>query len=566
MDAQDRREEALRKYQAGLIDRRRFLRGLAVVGIGTVGAGRLLAACAPAEEVGLEEPVGEDVGEDDVAAPDGPQRGGRLIEGYDRVVNPLDPIRTPWADPGMNAIYEPLLTRDFDGQLVPMLATAFAVEDDVWRFEIPDDRAFHSGAPLTPEIVQEAYRRMKDPDTGQNPVFWGAVTDVEVDGNDVLLLLEHPSQRIGETLTTEFAYIPNTDLRNEIGEEAFGAEQADGTGPFQLVDFAPGTRVLVERWDDYPGDGAPFFENRGPAYLDEVEWVPIVEPGMRAAEIETGSVHAVKNPIAADVPRLETNEDLVVLEFPELSNLMIVPNMERTQFGFDDLRVRQAMSHAIDREAIVNAIVGGRGQATYGPVMPGWRYYEPEVEQFNQFDPELADQLLNEAGWTLNAEGVREKDGDLLEFSCINETATIENQSLIAVSGMLQDVGIVMRVRSIEGAAYREQRAEADCWAQKWLWGVPLDVVELFITFFLPADHPDVAASLAAYERWGSATSEEELVAAGSEVQLTLAERLPIIPIYTPNTVWVHHRDVHGWRPNQANLYPFYNDVWLENA
>ena len=557
-------EEAIRKYQSGLVDRRSFLRMVGVVGIGTLAAGRLLAACSPAAEAPTGTPETEPTNGEEPAA--GPRSGGRFIEGYDRDVNPLDPIRTPWADPGMNAVYEPVVVRDFEGAIVPFLAASFSADEDAWRLEIPSGRTFQSGAAVTPEVIQEAFQTMRNPDTGQNAIFWAAVSDIVVDGDQVLVMLEHPSRAVGELLSTEFTYIPNLDRRAEVGEEAFGAEEADGSGPFRLVEFSPGTRVLVERWDGYDGSGAPFFENQGPAHLDEIEWVPILEPSLRSAEIETGSVHAIKNPVAADVPQLEDNEDLVVVEFQEPSNFVLIPKVAREDLGFDDVRVRQAISHAIDREGIVGSVFAGRAAATYGPVFPGWRYYEPEVEQFNQFDPERAEQLLSEAGWELNGNGVREKDGNTIEFDAVHQSDPLENQVMVAIASMLADVGISMQVRSLEPAAFREQRGDAAAFGQKWLWSSPLDVVELFVGGWQENDHPDVARSLESFGGWNRATSEDDLAEGASEAQVTFAELLPMVPVYTPNTVWAHHRRVHGWRPNQANLYPFYNDVWLEDA
>jgi ABC-type transport system substrate-binding protein len=67
----------------------------------------------------------------------------------------------------------------------------------------------------------------------------------------------------------------------------------------------------------------------------------------------------------------------------------------------------------------------------------------------------------------------------------------------------------------------------------------------------------------AAYEKWQTAGDADGLQAGASAVQQTVAQNLAIIPIVTPNTVWVNRTNVMGWRPNQANLYPVYNDVWL---
>lgn len=545
MDVQREVEGALEAYGDMRIGRREFMKLLGAAGITAAAAGQLLASTHQARA-------------------QAPSTGGTFIEGYDRDFSPLDPIKSPWADPGMNAVYEPLVSRDMEGRIVNFLAENVESSDTQWRFTIPEGRQFHSGADLTPQSVVDALKVMMTSGEGQNASFYSTVTSVEADGRDVVINLATPKQGLGEVLATEYAYIANIARRNEVGVGTFGAREADGTGPFRLTEYTTGSRVRVEKWADYAGNGAPHFENRGPAHLDAVEWVPILQPSQRAAEIETGSVHAIKNPSPADVGRLESNSDLVVVEFPETSNFFLLPNARKVEFGFDDVRVRRALSHAIDREGIVRAILNGRGEATFGPVSSGWKYYEPGVTAFNQYDPDLAASLLDEAGWTVGSGGMRQKNGNRIAFTAINISNPIENQVMAAISSMFEEIGVSMTVESLEGAAFRERRPEADMFGFKWLWSVPADVVPLFIGNFQPRDHPDVAPVLAHFAEWGAARSEEELTEAASKLQLSVAEKSVTIPVYTPTTVWVHHKRVHGWRPNRHNLYPFYNDVWLE--
>jgi ABC-type transport system substrate-binding protein len=92
--------------------------------------------------------------------------------------------------------------------------------------------------------------------------------------------------------------------------------------------------------------------NPGPAYLDSVKWVPILEAGQRANEIEGGTVNVVKNPAPQDTERLLANSDLVVTSFPSLSNYFLGLNHGQAKFGFDDINVRQAISMAIDARLV----------------------------------------------------------------------------------------------------------------------------------------------------------------------------------------------------------------------
>ena len=545
MDSNDQPvARALTAYTEKKLSRRDFVRFTAALGVTSLGAAELLGGAAPARA-------------------DEPKTGGKLIEGYDRTLSVLDPIKSTWADPGLVAIYEPVVVRNLDGVVVPYLATAFKPSETEWRLKVPAGRTFQSGAPLTAEAVQKALTLMVTPNVGQNAVFYTAVSGIDVDGDEVVIHLKSPRQGLGEVLATEYAAIPNVDKREQVGVGSFGSKEADGSGPFKLDEFVSGSHVRVARWDGYKG-GADFFENKGAAHLDAVEWVPILEPSQRAPEIETGAVHCVKNPPAADVERLKSNQDLVVLEFPETSNFFLLPNMKRTDLGFDDLRVRRALSLAVDREGIVKAILRGGAEVTNGPASSGWRYFEPEVKKFNNYDPAAAAALLDEAGWKLNGD-TREKNGVKLAFTAINLTDVIENQVMAAIADMFAELGIKMQVTSLEGAAFREQRPKADLFGYKWLWSVPADVIPFFIRGYQPNDQPEAKEALDAFKEWEGARSDEELQKASSKAQLVVAEKLPIIPIYTPNTVWAHNKKVHGWRPNRFNLYPFYNDVWLDS-
>lgn len=572
----------IEEYTQAKLSRRQFVRRVIGLGLSMSTATALLAACAqgdvtPEAVQTDQQPTpteAEQVSASPTPAESQVSRGGTFIEGYDRDFNKINPVASPWADPAFVAVYEFVMVRDAEGNFAPSLAKSWTVSDDAttWTFEIRDDATFHSGAPLTAENVVEDFNVFRDSEQGQNAIFWTPVENVRAgdEPNTVVVELKNPFAALPETIATEYAMIHNEATRQEVGQEAFGATTADGSGPFTLENFAPGNEVAVSRWEDYHGTGIPFLENKGVAYLDGIQWVPILEPSNRASEIETGNVHAIKNPAGQDVARLRDNDDLVVIEFQELSNLMINLNQQNTDLGFDDVRVRQAISHAIDRQAIVEAVFFGTAVPTYGPIFPGWKWYEPEVEQFNQYDPDRAAQLLDEAGFELN-DGVRERDGTQLSFTLVIENNAVHTQVMEAITGMLAEVGIDMTVRALETAAFFEQilsEDPAEAWSQKWLWSSPGDLLIFFEAF--PTEgynqHGENEALQQSIEDWQSAADQAELEDAARRMQVAWAEFLPHIPIITPITVWVHQQQVHGWQPTQTMLYPFYNDVWVEGA
>jgi peptide/nickel transport system substrate-binding protein len=548
--------DVIDEYANKRLSRRDVLKRAGVLGLSASAIGPLLAACSSS---------GTSAGSSGGSASGTPKVGGMFREGYDRDFTPPNPVKNSWADPDFNALFEALVMRNPEGQIVPMLASSFSSSPTGWTFNLRSGLKYQSGAPLTTASVIQDFNLFRNPDIGQNPPFWEPVTGITSSGQEIVCHTSHPFQAFQETICTEYCYIMNPATWQAEGAK-YGTEATDGTGPFTMTSYVPGQHVIATRWDDYPGSIVPFFTNKGKAYLDQIEWIPITQASERAPQIQTGLVDAVKNPPPQDVATLQADQDLVVLEFQELSNTFLSVNMGDSSLGFDDLRVRQAISHAINRQAIVSSIFLGHAAATYGPVMTRWKWYNPAVEQYNQFDTSQAESLLDEAGWKMGSNGVRVKNGKPLAFTTYNLTDQTQNQVLQAVAQMLSQVGIQMTVQSLASAAFYPKLTNATTsYAFKWLWSSPIDVVALFVQFY----QPKLAALNPVYDAftaWQTAGSLAQLQQAALAYQTTFAQLLPLIPIYTQNTIWVHTQNVVGWQPNQANLYPFYNDVWLKNA
>ena len=552
MERQSQFSELIAEYRSAGLSRRDFVRRVAALGLSVPAAASLLATVGPRL----------------AAAQDAPKIGGEFIEGYDRDFTKMDTVLSGWADPGYNLIYEYTMIRDAAGAIVPGLTESWEIAPDglSWTMKVRDGLKFHSGAACTNVEVAANFQAFK---AGQNAIFWNSVTDIQPgDGNTVVVTLSQPFAAFPETLATEYSMIENLAVREEAGD-SYGASVADGTGPFTLTTFAPGSEVVFTKWADYPGSNIAFLENKGTAYVDTVKFVPILEVANRANEIEAGGVHAIKNPAPQDLERLTSNSDLVVMEWANPANLFINLNDTKTDVGFDLLEVRQAISHAIDRQALSDAIYIGHAIPTYGPIASNWKWYEPGVEAFNQFDPELSKSLLAGAGWTEGANGIVEKNGVPLSFELFNWGAqTYGAQINEAITAMLKDVGVEMKLTTLDTAELFPRVLNADdpvdAFSYEWLWSSPMDVLVIFNSipsFEFNGNHADLAT---AFNEWQSAADDAALEAAARKAQLIWAEKLPLIPIVTGNVIWAHHKKVHGWVPTPTMLYPLYNDVWVE--
>jgi peptide/nickel transport system substrate-binding protein len=551
----DRVEEIVGEYHDKGIDRREFFKRAGALGISMSAASALLASPAFARREGV----------DAVLAP-GVRRGGTFIEGYDRDFTKMDAVQSGWADPGYNAIYEYTVIRDPRGKIVPAMAESWRVSADglTWRLKIRDGLKFHSGAPCTAKQVVQNFNIFRGPKTGQNAIFWPPMKISVGPNNTVVIKLKKPDAALPETLATEYSMIENLATRKKLGGK-YGAVGEDGTGAFTLAEFTPGKQVRVRAWAGYPGSNIPFLQNHGKAYVDEVRWVPILEPANRANEIKSGTVHAVKNPAGQDVSRLKADKNLVVLEWPALANSFMSPNFELTDLGFDDIRVRQAMSHAIDREGIAKAVFFGNATPTYGPIAPNYTYYNAAVEQFNKFDPGAAQKLLDQAGWIKGSDGIRQKSGKKLSFTHLDWAAQPQGKLIMeAIVPMLQAVGIQMTVKSLESAAFFPAYPKSQSFGYEWLWSAPVDVLVIFNVIPTPAYNGQLPDLTAAFKQWQTSKTNAQLKAAAYKAQFIWAQKLPKIPIVTRNDIWVYNKKVHGWRPTQTMLYPQYNDVWLD--
>jgi len=542
----------IEEYVDRRIDRREFFKRAGALGLSMSAASALLAS--PAFARGYRGQRAEVT------------RGGTFIEGYDRDFTKMDAVQSGWADPGYNAIYEYTMIRDPKGKIVPAMAESWKVSPDglTWRLKIRDGLRFHSGEPCTAKDVVDNFNVFRGPKTGQNAIFWPPMTISEAPNNTVVIKLKKPDAALPETLATEYSMIERLATRKRLGAK-YGAVGEDGTGPFTLAEFTPGKQVRVRRWESYPGSNIPYLQNHGKAYVDEVRWVPIVEPANRANEMESGTVHALKNPAPQDVSRLKGNSKLVVLEWPALANSFMSPNWTRNDLGFNDIRVRQAISHAIDRQAIAKTVFFGAATATYGPIAPNFKYYNPTVEKFNQFDPKLSTKLLDQAGWVKGSGGIREKQGKKLSFTHLDWAAQAQGKLIMeAIVPMLRDVGIDMKVKSLESAAFFPAYPKSESFGYEWLWSAPVDVLVIFNIIPSPAYNGKLPDLTAAFKSWQTARTDAQLKAAAFKSQAIWAEKLPKIPIVTRNDIWVYNKKVHGWRPTQTMLYPLYNDVWVE--
>ena len=485
----------------------------------------------------------------------------------------MDPLLTNWYDPAFSALYENPVVNDPEGRKVPQIAESWEVSEDgkTLTLHLRDGLTFHSGAPLDATSIKGVYDDIKE--GGVLNGFFAPVESIDApDPLTVVVNMSHPYYDILNVIDTGYWSIYNPVARDEAEANepgSYGQQTIDGSGPFTFGEWVPGSHVVVNKWADYPGSIVPYFENKGPAYLDSIRWEFIGEAAQRAIQIENGEIDTLRGPAAQDISRLQSNSDLNVVSLKEWSGYIFGVNFTREDLDFHEPKMRQALSHAFDREAIVKGLLFGEGEPLYGPITTADRYYTPDVEAFNQYDLDLAKSMVAELGWSPGDDGILEKNGVKLQFSMPVQDESFNKQLGTVIQDQLKQLGVDVQPLIQDRGTYfgTLQNDNPDSYFFYYLWPVPIDIVTLFVSTatrgnpnWAQASVPEVDAAI---EAWQNAANEDELAAAGAQFQLAVAEFLPTIPLVNRNSFWVSRSHVHGYLPHQFMLYPFYNDVWL---
>ena len=468
---------------------------------------------------------------------------------------------------------ETLFALDAAGNNSALVAAGWEIADDglSWNFQMRDGLSFHTGKPINAETVAASLNWTNNPEGGGFVhSFWGPVENIAATpDNTVQVDFAHPFIGFPSVTNNGYATVFDTELWEELRGDYGTTGQDGGSGPFTLTEYLPGSNLDVARWAEYPGSTLPFVQNQGPAYLDGISWIDVPEAATRAAELEEGNIDALHAPAFSDVQRLKDNPDFNVIESITWGHYFMGLHHDRSHLGFNDPRVRLAISKSIDRQAIVDTIFFGFGEPAYGVVPTADKYYEPGVVAISAYDPGTAAAMFDAAGWTLGSDGVRESDGQKMSFTIPSEPADEETQVMQAVQEFLRDAGVDMSFTPTETVFGDLIGGENDGYAFNNVWHDMIDGVLFwadaeFIGGCCNGSGANVALVNEGFDKWIMAATEEEREAASRQIQLAAAEETPFLPIVTPGNIWVHHNRVRGWDPLATNLYPFYQDVWME--
>ena len=369
-----------------------------------------------------------------------PVKGGELIFGTESDVSSLDVgVAAQPSDKLITlGIYDPLTTY-VDGKVEPFLAES--VESDgealtTWNMTLRSDVKFHDGTPLNAEAVQKHFLRLQDPVTAcpcldTVKIIESMKLPDGPEGLTVVFTLNTPSVAFADTLAGSSGYMESPTAVAKFGDEY--KNNPVGTGPFTLTEYIPGDRVVLEA---FPGYWQKDENGIQLPYLDKLTVKPIPDSGQRVAALEAGDIDIFQT---ADSGTIKTAEDKGFTAQKISGSSSTILMMNNAKAPFDDVRARQAVAYAINKEIINDRAYSGVRVPSYSGFALDSAFYNPDAGT-PVYDPEKAKALVKELGG--------------LKFSIVCIPTPEADQVLQLVKQMGESVGMEITLETQEQGAF----------------------------------------------------------------------------------------------------------------
>lgn len=437
----------------------------------------------------------------------------------------------------MAAVYENLIIFDDAGQPVPILAESWEQPDDkTYVFKLRSGVTFHNGAPLTAEDVKFSFERLMDPDAGS--VWASQFEPVEsVEATDELTVTITLKQSFGPflaVLTAGYASIlpnsPDTDFMTEM----------IGTGAYKIVEHVKDTHTTLAAHEGYWREGQPATPN--------LRYNIMPEESARLAAVRTAEINltTMVDPVSIDTAKAD--DGVVVLE-QDTSDYYLL-GLNTAVAPFDNLAVRQALSLAIDRQAIIDSVFFGAGHLS-GPIVPTLGDWANPIEDLPNYtvDRDAAKALLEEAGAS-----------DLTFSITVGANRTEFVNIALVIQDQLKEIGVTVELDQVEWGTFIDKWVERD--------------FQSFVSFNGSGNDPDRAlypalttgGSVNAFqysnpeldellEKGRELSTFEERLPVYQEAEKLIAEEAPLIFISTRTGHFATSANVSGFAPSSSQTW-----------
>lgn len=475
-----------------------------------------------------------------------------IVVGYHEDLLTTDPMdfRRRETETILRNVYDGFVTRNPNMEIVNELAESIRpISDTVWEIKLRRGVTFHDGSPFTAEdavftirrhVVEGAMGGRTSPRKG----LFSPITDAEaVDDHTVRVYMSQPWP-IFLRMLPHMLVAPRS-----VGDRM--VTHPIGAGPFRFVAWEKGSQVVLERYDGYYG-GAPDLPPVGPARARRVIFRVIPDAASRVAALLAGEVDLISAVPVDAIPTIERNPELEVLRVNGTRSYFLEMNVTRPPFS--DVRVRRAMNHALDVQAVIDTVLNGLAVRILTILSPQSFGYNPDIRPY-EYNPAKARELLREAGYP---------NGFELEL----DTLPYRRQVAEAYALMLNEVGIRARVRVWNdwGTLLEQIKAgRRQAWLQDWGSSI-LDPADILTPKLRTADrgnytgysNPNVDALI---DRMNTTIDPELRRQAAYEAQRIIFEDAPMVFEYVAQDIYAKNRRLQGWEPipdSRINLHDAY--------
>lgn len=450
-------------------------------------------------------------------------------------------------------IMEPLVMRDMTGAMVPALSTEWGpseADPNVWTFKLREGVTYHDGAEFDSEDVVFSLNRAMTPDSDYKELLASVVEVRAPDKYTVEIVTNGPNPIMPNNLTNMFMMDKGWAEANnavkvqdyEGGEDTFAAKNANGTGPYRLISREPDVKTVLAINESYWGKG------EFPMQVTEVIYTPIQNAATRVAALLSGEVDFIQDVPVQDLERVAASDGLEVRTAPQNRVIFFGMNQGDADLKNDnidgknplaDKRVRQAMSMAINRDAIKQVVMRGQSQPAgmiSPPFVNGW---SAEMDASSMTDVGKAKSLMEEAGYG---------DGFTITLNCPNDRYINDEAICQASVGMLAQIGITVNLDAKPKAQHFPliNNLETDFYMLGW--GVPTYDSEYIFNFLAHTKGEKYGSWNGT--RFGDAALDAKIEALASETDLDArnAAIADIWKVVQDETLYIPiHHQVLNW-------------------
>ncbi|MGO1974781.1 MAG: ABC transporter substrate-binding protein [Propionibacteriaceae bacterium] len=481
-----------------------------------------------------------------------PQPGGDLV-----MVRADDPSTLMPTEPSDNAsiwviqnVYDTLVVASDDGQEIePGLAEEWEQSEDklTWTFQLREGVTFHNGDPLTADDVKFSIDRATDPEMPFGSLNEQIESVEAPDETTVVVTTKVPWAPLPADLALFANSIVPTDFAG-LSEEEF-AEKPIGSGPFKFDSWTRGQSLKVVKNADYWEEGKP--------YLDSVTFNTVPDANTRAQQVVGDQAQINEFPPYSTIEGLRTTPNVQVETFD--SSKINYINVNHREAPLNDVHVRRALSMALDRESMIDAVTYGNAQQATTFMSPALWGHDPEIEGL-QFDVEAAKAELAKS---------EHSGGDLsIEMTISSGDPDDSAIAQIAQEAFAQ-IGVELTINPLDPATARENRANGNFELITAYATTDITDPDQMVGFLVRGgnrinsgyanDELDAAASKAAQTE--DRAEREELY---SQIQQIATDEVAVIPLYYSPAVFSFSDSVKGFKTTAVGSYTL-RDTWLDD-